>query len=158
MKVDYVEGTWFAVPLRGGGFASGLVARATPKGPCVLAYLFGPKRECAPSLADVSSLDASMAILVARIGDLHLVDGTWPLIGNAGVFSRGMWPFPRFVRSDDIRKQAMAIQYSEDDPGREIAREPMAYGTADLDRDSLFGAGTIELVLTKLLGEPDGNG
>lgn len=152
MKVNYVEGTWFAVPLRNGGFAVGLVARATSKGPCVLAYLFGPTYRTIPTLSEVSPRDPSSAIKVARIGDLHLIDGTWPILGLASDFRRSMWPFPRFVRTDEIAGRAWAVEYSEDDPGRAISEIAIDVGTSSLDRDAALGAGAVELVLTKILG------
>jgi hypothetical protein len=48
-KINYKEGTWFAVPLHQGGYGGGVVARA--KRTCILAYLFGPRRESIPKLA-----------------------------------------------------------------------------------------------------------
>ncbi len=152
MTLNYSEGTWFAVPLREGGFAVGLVVRATSKGPHILVYLFGPKRESVPSLAEVASLRAPSAIKVARTGDLHRLDGRWPLLGQSHDFRRSDWPFPRFVWSDEIVRRAWAVQYAEDDPGLAIAKEPVEFGTSVLDRDSSLGAGAVELVLTKLLG------
>jgi hypothetical protein len=153
MKVNYGEGTWFAVPLRNGGFAVGLVARATQKGPHVLAYLFGPKRESIPAFAEVSRLGNASAIKIARIGDLNLINGKWAIIGHARDFDRSAWPFPRFVRSEEIARRAWVVEYADDDPGRVIAEVPVAYGTSTLDRDAAFGAGAVELMLTKLLGE-----
>jgi hypothetical protein len=152
MTPNYSEGTWFAVPLREGGFAVGLVARGTPKGPHILAYLFGPKREAAPTLAEVAELRASAAVKVVRTGDLHLLDGRWTIIGQSRDFQRGDWPFPKFVRSDEIARRAWAVEYAEDDPGRAIAKIPIEFGASSLDRDSSLGAGAVELVLTKLLG------
>jgi hypothetical protein len=122
------------------------------KGPYVLAYLFGPKREAVPTLSQVSGLDPSSAVKVARVGDLHLIDGTWPIIGHSRDFRRSTWPFPKFVRSDEIGRRAWVVEYAEDDPGRAIAEVPIAFGTSSLDRDAAFGAGALELVLTKVLG------
>ena len=152
MKVNYSEGTLFAIPLRNGGFAVGLIARATKKGPWVLAYLFGPKRDSVPTLAEISGLDPSSAVKIVRAGDLHLVDGTWTIIGHLRDFRRDAWPFPKFVRSDEIGRRAWVVEYAEEDPGRAIVEVPIAFGTSPLDRDSGFGAGAVELVLTKILG------
>jgi hypothetical protein len=33
-KLPHTEGTWFAVPLRDGGYGVGVVSRVAPKGPC----------------------------------------------------------------------------------------------------------------------------
>jgi len=152
MKPNYSEGTWFAVPLRTGGFAVGLVARATADGPHVLAYFFGPKRASAPTMTELSDLRASSAVKVARTGDPHLIDGRWPIIGTSKQFRRDAWPFPRFVRKEEIRGKAWAVEYSEDDPGRFVAEVPIAFEAAGLDRDASHGVGAIELMLTKILG------
>lgn len=71
MKVNHAEGTWFAIPLRNGGFAVGLVARATAEGPHVLACFFGPKRSSISTMTEVADLRAAAAVKVARIGDLR---------------------------------------------------------------------------------------
>lgn len=152
MKVNYVEGTWFAVPLRNGGFAVGLVARATSRGPCVLAYLFGPKHDTVPTLSQVLQLDASSAVKVARVGDLHLIDGRWPVLGHASDFRRSAWHFPKFVRADEIARRAWTVVYSEDEPGRAIAEIPVEFSTSLVDDDAAYGAGAVELVMTKILG------
>lgn len=48
-RLPYREGTWFALPLRKGGYAVGVVARMAPRGRIILAYFFGPKRNQIPS-------------------------------------------------------------------------------------------------------------
>ena len=153
MKVNYREGTWFAIPLRHGGFAVGLVARATRKGPLFLAYLFGPRRESIPAFADVSGLDSSSAIKVARVGDLYLVNGKWSVLGQLPDFQRSAWPFPDFVRSEEIARRSWIVRYADDDPGRVVAEVPVAFGGSSLEPDTLFGAGAMEVTLTRILGD-----
>jgi hypothetical protein len=53
-KINYREGDWFAVPLRDGGYAVGLVARMDNRGG-VLGYFFGPRRDDVPSPSDVEA-------------------------------------------------------------------------------------------------------
>jgi hypothetical protein len=151
MKINYVEGTWFAIPLRNGGFAVGLVARATSEGPHLLAYMFGPKRDAVPTIDDVVDLEPSSAVKVARTGDLKLINGTWPIIGHLPTFRRSAWPFPKFVRTEELARRAWVVEYGDDDPGCPISEVPTPFGTSALDRDMSFGAGAVELVLTKLL-------
>ena len=151
MKVNYSEGTWFAVPLRSGGFGVGVVARATREGGVIFAYLFGPRRDAAPALAEVARLDPSTAVKAARIGDLNIIKGKWPIIGQSPQWQRGAWPMPKFVRSDEIGRRAWTVRYADDYPNRVVTEEPVAFGMSKLDRDSVFGAGAIEVVLTKLL-------
>jgi hypothetical protein len=58
---------------------------------------------------------------------------------------------PAFVRSDELGGRAWTVRYADDDPNKVLGEDPVAFGTSKLDRDSVFGAGAVELVLTKLL-------
>jgi hypothetical protein len=151
MKLNYSEGTWFAVPLLNGGFGVGVVARTTSKGRVILVYLFGPKRETVPTLSEVIDLDPLAAIKVARIGDLNLINGEWPILGRSPSWQRSSWPIPQFVRSDELSHRAWIVYYADDDPNRCIREEPVAYGTSAFGRNSVIGAGGVEIVLTDLL-------
>ena len=152
MKLNYTEGTWFAVTLTGGGFGVGVVARATKKGPVILVYLFGPKRETVPSLSEVAGLDPSAAVAVLRIGDLHLIDGTWPILGRSPTWQRERWPMPLFTRKPPFINHELVIQYSDDDPSCIVSRTKVPLGTSTYDEDGTDGAGAVEIVLSKLLG------
>ena len=154
MRINYAEGTCFAVPLRsGGGYGVGVVARARRNGPHILAYLFGPRRESVPRMDELSGLCHGSEVKVARTGDLYLIEGKWPIIGHLPNFQRSDWPFPKFTRSDEFTRRAWLVEYADDDPAREIAATPIAFGSSTLDRDAAMGAGAVELILTKLLGQ-----
>jgi hypothetical protein len=100
---SYGEGDWFAVPLREGGFAVGVIARAMPhKEGILLGYFFGPRRDDVPTLDELKSLSASDAVLVDRFGHLGLVRGTWPLLGRIDGWDRGAWPTPAFGRFEEL--------------------------------------------------------
>jgi hypothetical protein len=43
MKLPYSEGSVFVVPLRKGGCARGVIARASRRGRVILGYFFGPR-------------------------------------------------------------------------------------------------------------------
>jgi len=88
MKLPYREGTWFAVPLQEGGFAAGLVARTTSRGRVILCYFFGPRQESVPILAEVEGLQPSGAIRALRVGDLGLIQGDWPIVGQSAAWYR----------------------------------------------------------------------
>lgn len=150
MKLPYCEGTWYAVPLRDGGFAVGVVARATAKGKVILCYFFGPRRTSVPTLAEVESLIPNNAILVVRVGDLALLRGEWPIIGKAQSWNRSDWPMPAFVRRDPLSRKAWRVYYSDDNPNLVTREEPEPFEST-LDRDSVLGSGAAELVLTKIL-------
>ncbi|MCC6677040.1 MAG: immunity 26/phosphotriesterase HocA family protein [Phycisphaerales bacterium] len=150
MKLSYREGTWFAVPLRQGGFAVGVVARATTEGEVILCYFFGPRRTAVPALDEVERLNPNDAIQVVRVGDLSLIRGEWPIIGKTALWQRSDWPMPSFVRRDDLSRKAWRVQYSDVNPNS-IDHEEREQYESTLNCDAVLGSGAAELVLTKLL-------
>lgn len=150
--LPYREGSWFAVPLRQGGYAVGVVARMAPRGRIVLAYLFGPKHDTVPSLADVAPLQSKDAIKRLRIGDLGLMNGEWPVLGELPDWDRQTWSMPSFVRRDDLSKRAWRSIYSDSDPSKLEQEDPVPYESSGLEESALRGYGSVELVMTKLLG------
>jgi hypothetical protein len=150
MKLPYSEGTWFALPLRDTGFAVGVVARARKAGKITICYLFGPRRESVPTLTEVEGLKPVDAIRVLQVGDLSLINGEWPIIGQAASWTRSEWPMPDFVRKDPLSQRAWRVQYSDKDPGK-VEREVPEPFESTLEKDALFGAGAVELVLTSEL-------
>lgn len=150
MRLPYSEGTSFVVPLRQGGFAVGVVARASAAGKVILCYFFGPSRTSIPSLADVDKLELSDAVLVVRVGDLSLMDGDWPIVGPIASWNRFEWPMPIFVRKDPLSHRAWRVQYSDKDP-RKIEGEESEPYESTLERDAVYGAGAAEILLTNLL-------
>lgn len=151
MTLPYEEGTWFAVPLRSGGYGVGVVARATKKGEVLLGYFFGPRRGAVPPLDDVSTMRPEDAVYVVRFGDLALIKGEWPIIGRSSAFDRRCWPMPSFVRRDELSGRAWQVEYAVDDPNEVVSETPISSGDAALERDAVLGAGAVELVLTKAL-------
>lgn len=148
----YTEGDWFAIPLRTGGFALGIVARANPKG-ILLGYFFGPRRPEQPTLADASGLFPEQAILVGMFGHLGLRGGSWPLLGREPAWDRTTWPTPIFVRYEELTGRSFHVRYDDADPGRLIGETLVAPGVAEQGpTDGLMGAGFVEKRLTSLLG------
>ncbi len=150
-KLPYREGSLFAVPLREGGYAVGVVARMAPAGRIILAYLFGPKRDAVPNLADVAQLQSKDAIKCLRIGDLGLMNGKWPVIGDSQYWKRHAWPVPSFVRRDDLSNRAWRVTYSDSDPDKLEREESVTYEIDGLEENGLYGCGAAELLMTKLL-------
>lgn len=151
MKLPYGEGDWFAVPLRSGGYAVGVVARMAKHGKVLLGYFFGPQRDHLPTLDEVTSLDPARAVRVLRFGDLALLNGEWPIIGRCFEWDRRRWRMPAFVRRNELRRSAWKVEYADDDPNEVAAESPLTSGGDDIELDALLGAGAVELVLTKLL-------
>lgn len=150
MKLPYSEGSAFLVPLEGGGYARGVVARAAPKGKILMGYFFGPRLE-SPADATVDDLRASDAVLRLRFGDLGLMKGRWPILEKLSTWNRSEWSIPRFVRRDVLgRLKPVLVEYSDDDPSKHI-REESIDDDSGLDNDSLSGAGLVEIQLAKIL-------
>lgn len=154
MKLPYKEGTWFAVPLREGGFAVGVVARATEKGKILLCYFFGPRRMSVPTLEEVESLNSQDAIRKLQVGDLSLINGEWPIIGHSNAWKRADWSMPVFIRRDILRPpRAWLVYRSDTDPNVVVREEPAPHEQKGFENDSLSGAGAAEIVLSKMLTE-----
>jgi hypothetical protein len=151
MKQSYNEGSWFAVPLQDGGYGVGLVARLSPGTKIMLAYLFGPKRPRAPSLDELAELMPRDAVKVLRVGDMALASGHWPVLGQASHWDPDDWPVPQFLRRADALRRAWRVTYAETDPSRSEREESVPYDTEGLETDSLFGYGSTELLLSRIL-------
>jgi hypothetical protein len=144
------EGTWFAVPLRSRGFAAGIVARTASGGGIVLAYFFKKVWDRPPALEDVKVLRPKDAVRVLRVGDLGLIDGTWPVLGRDPDWNRDEWGVPQFIRRDDLSRRAWSVQYSDGDANLVESETPTSFET-NLERDAVLGAGAAEVVLTRLV-------
>jgi hypothetical protein len=152
MKLPYREGTWFAVPLRGGGFAVGLVARSAKRGGTILCYFFGPRLESVPKLSEIAHLTSASAIRVIRVGDLGLIRGEWPIIGQAVPWNHTSWPMPVFIRRGILSPHINWLVYFSDiDPAKRIKEEREPNDRPELSSESLFGSSAIELELSKIL-------
>jgi hypothetical protein len=93
VNLPYSEGSAFVVPLRSGGYARGVVARAAPKGKVLFGYFFGPIL-ASQDEATLDGLRPTDAILRVRFGDLGLVQGDWPTLGFIPGWRRSEWPMP----------------------------------------------------------------
>lgn len=150
--LPFSEGTWFALPLRSGGFAVGVVARTPAQGEVIVADLFGPKRSAVPPLAELASLQPKGALRVIRVGDLGLVDGSWPMIGQAPRWRREEWRIPAYVRRDELGRKTWRVVYSDSHPNEVVSEEEVSYDATGMERDAVFGAGAAELLMTRLVG------
>jgi hypothetical protein len=149
-KPPYREGSWFALPLEYGGYAVGRVARRSSNGK-IIAYLFGPLRTAIPTLEEVEPSKPEEAVKIWQVGDLGLLDGSWPIIGDSINWERNEWPIPNFIRRGLLNRVAWRVTYSDDDPSEAISQERIAFETSDLEPDGLYGAGATEGALAEVL-------
>jgi hypothetical protein len=128
-----------------------LVARLSPGSKILLAYLFGPKLMHFPTQEELNTLRPQDAVKVLRCGDMALASGHWRVLGQVEHFDPAMWPMPQFLRRADALKRAWRVTYTDADPSRSEREESVPYETQGLEADSLYGYGSTELLLTKLL-------
>jgi Immunity protein 26 len=151
-KINYTEGTCFLVPLRKGGYARGVVTRLNAKG-TIFGYFFGPKFAKTKDATLDFTLRPQNNILLAKLGDLGLLKGEWPVIGRIEPWIRTEWPLPPFFRTDALG-QLGYVSYYDDKSLRFVKEEKVKIGEIDASKfpdDSLWGYGAIEIRLTKLL-------
>jgi hypothetical protein len=150
-KVSYREGDWFVVPLRDGGFAAGVVARANSAG-VLFGYFFGPRRAAVPTLPDLGGLRADQAVLAGKFGHMSLRNGTWRLLGRSSGWDREQWRIPALIRYEELTGRSFKVIYDDGDPNRVLREEQVSAGTSEQGpKDGLMGAGFVEVRLTSLL-------
>lgn len=151
-KLPYREGSCFSLPLRDYGYALGVVARAGRRGG-LLVYLFGPRRDAPPGPDDVASLKPNQALKRIRCGDLRLIRREWQVIGEVPNWNREEWPMPYFIWREEGTRRARLIQYSESDLTKIEKEMPVPPEITGFEQNSLFGAGAVELFMTRVLSE-----
>lgn len=147
--LPYAEGFRFLVPLKGGGYARGVIARMAPGGGTLLGYFFGPR--VTKEAACFDKVKPEDAILRVRFGDLDLVRNKWPVFGSLDVWDRSEWPIPEFLWQCPLgRLPDHVVVYADDDitARRDEDRSSIPPGLA---HDSLYGSGAVETRLSKLL-------
>jgi Immunity protein 26 len=145
------EGTWFAVPLPGGGFATGVVTRARGA-PVLLGYFFGPRVPSPPASVEAARADPRDAVLICRFGETGLESGDWAQIGLDASFERGDWAVAGFGKTHPLTDQTFRVVYDDDNPAVFVREEPVAAdAAARLPADGLLGAEAVAAVLDDLL-------
>ncbi len=156
-RIKLNEGQWFAVPLRKGAYALGVVVRGNNKTVC-LGYFFGPKYETVPGDVATWEKKPEDAVLITQFQDLGIVNGRWPLIQSTRPFSREEWPIPKFgMEIADSNGKGYLREYEFDEAGHwNLINERVvdAKEIMDLPEDSFWGGGAVEIHLTKLLDNP----
>ena len=150
MKLPYSEGSVFLVPLKNGGYARGVVARASRHGKVLFGYFFGPLLRSTDIVA-FDDLDPANAVLCVMFGDLGLINGEWVVRGAVPNWDRTQWPMPDFVRKDPLGfLKPVLVRYCDTDP-RRVETEYRIDDDSGLPTNSLSGYGAVEIKLSKLL-------
>jgi|SRR5271157_6053791 len=153
--IKYSEGQWFAVPLRSGGYAIGIIVRGSYKTKGGLGYFFGPKYAEVPSNIETLAKNKDNSILIGWFGDLGIINGDWPLIEGRKPFAREEWPVPKFYRIPPLPiEKAFVVEYDQDTSIHHPIHEyivPISEEILKLPEDGGYGSGAIEIELDKLL-------
>jgi hypothetical protein len=127
-----------------------VAVRTSPGGGVVLAYFFDNTWERPPPLSEIQGFRPEDALRVLRVGDLGLLEGSWPVLGRDPNWRRDEWKVPRFLRQSPLSRRAWCVRYSDDDPNLVDSESPTSFD-ANLERDALFGTGAAEIELTEIL-------
>lgn len=149
-KKHYGNGTWFAIPLRNGGYGTGIIARDSGDG-ILLIYMFGPRVLRPLQLSEVERLTRHDAVKVSIAGDLGLLRGAWPIIGQALSWTAEAWPVPQFLRQLEKDARAWLVTLADDDPSQVLSEERVSSETTGYERYVISGAGAVEITMTRLL-------
>ena len=149
---QYAEGDGIAVRLDERYWAPGLIARSAPWGRVLLGYFFGPATERGPKLDELQALRATDATLVARFGDLALIEGSWAVLGRHPGWNRSEWPTPDFGRPAALGEGYFRVRYPDTNPNGPVREERISREEfARLNRDGLYGAVALERALRDAL-------
>ncbi len=150
-KVNYSKGTVFLFPLKGGGYARGVVARMDGKG-LVFGYFFGPKLQ-SPEEASPRGLAPSHAVLIGKFGDLSLINNEWSQLGLVEKWNPDEWPVPPLIRVDEFTGKG-TLSYYDDNTFECIDQEEVSSSLLDqYPYDRTMGAGAVEIRLSMLLND-----
>lgn len=149
-KINYEEGTVFAVPLRTGGFGRGLVCRLDGKG-IIYGVFFGPKCNKIEDFKNALSIPEAGIVLERTFGDLGIIKGEWPILGMLDSWKRENWPVPIFARIDEKAAKAWAAKYDQNTLKFIDDKRIPIEDARKLPSEALSGAGAIEILLTKCL-------
>ncbi len=153
--MNYEEGSCFAVPLRDGGFARGVIT--CWNGDNILAgYFFGPRIASLEDLEVDESMVPGLEMLIARFGNIGLKNKSWPMIGQVPHWNRNDWKLPRFLKIDNSSNECRLRTY--DNTTLEFISEEVfslhEINPENFHRSGLLGHGAVEIILTKQLSKP----
>jgi hypothetical protein len=153
MGQTYREGEWFAIPLRRGGYALGLVARRPRRGTVVLGYFFGPARKKLPTAEELANIRAEHTQLVCRFKDTPLHRGVWTIVGRHPHWRRKDWPMPAFFRREGLSGRGIRIEYDGDNLTTPAVEVPASVPDGTLPEDVVLDETRVLETLMVILSE-----
>lgn len=145
------EGDFFLVPLRDDCYGLGLAAQVL-RSEITLGFFFHEMKKDAPSLQDLTTLSVKDTILVRKFGDIHLRNGSWPVIGKHPNWNRSAWQVAGFGRHELLSDRKWRDEYNDNDIGNFIKAVRITDDEyQNLPRNVLSGSGALKITLEKLL-------
>ena len=153
-KIKIKEGDLFAIPLRNGGYALGIINRM--HGEMTMGYFFDKVYPNVPAEVDASDIKSWKVILIGKFSSAGIENGEWPLLVTNFAFDRDDWPVPILKMQDPLTDIYYAVVYDEtllNDKRYRISKEEAdkLYG------DGYYGYGAVEKRLTALLADKTSN-
>ena len=155
-KLPFEEGSWFLLPLGAAGYASGVVARISPKHRSVLlGYFFDELFSTPPELEYFCKRTARDAGWVRKFGYLGLRDGAWPVIGRCENWRAEDWPMPSFVNEEPLTGRRYEVRYDDKDPNMRMSQRLLSEDEGcSLPVDGFSGDVAVQITMGKRLGLP----
>lgn len=147
----FKEGDCFALPLKRGGYALGLIARMNNHG--VIGYFFGTRYRDVPKPADLEGLRLKEAIQCLKFSDMDLRNRSWPIVGSLPAWERQHWPMPSFAHIDVVSGQPYIRNYDENSLNFVSERKCTQQELVGLPEDGDFGSGAVVIRISRLVGE-----
>lgn len=149
----YDEGDGVVVPLTGGSYGIGVIARTgRPRSGILLGYFFAETFDHIPGPGVFVGIDSSRAILIVKFSSLGLDDGSWTLVPRDWPWKRDDWPLPEFRYHDTLTGRDWRRRLDESDLTRMIHQELVSEQEAPrLPEQGLAGSRFLEQRLTRLI-------
>jgi hypothetical protein len=146
------NGTCFLVPLKGGGFARGIVARNSNKG-LMFGYFFGPALAAVCDLQAFENLSSGEEVMRSLFGDLGFRRKEWKILGLLPRFDQIIWELPRFLSETDDPEVVALTSFDEETLGLgdtiHVSRHDPLVSSCPIH--GIMGYGFVETRLTQLL-------
>lgn len=149
-KLPYRPGDAFAVPLGGGEYVLGVIARMDGRG-VILGYFFGPRMCTLPARDEIPHHRLEDAVLVQMFGDPGILSGTWPILGQVPGWAAESWPMPCFGRRDIVSGQPLRVRCDENTLMEVSVERTSSEEVEKLPDASLAGAQFIEARLSHII-------
>ncbi len=127
-----LEGKILVMPLKGGGYATGLIVNQNKN--ILLGYFFDTYYQKPP--VDINEWSLSKVCLICLFGILGIEKDEWKILGDMPLWKKDEWPIPVFKQQDLINPeryysiiyQNNLRRYRKESISKEEAQQYYSYG------------------------------